>query len=144
MSHSRPHPSPAARIACGAIGAMLVAGCPALDQQSLREPNRPVSASDALRIVDGDAVRGRALVAEHGCTACHAFPGRRGPLAHVGPPLERFALRTNIGGSLPNRPEQLVRFVMDAPREIPGTGMPDLDVDETDARHIAAYLYTLR
>jgi cytochrome c2 len=124
--------------------AASLAGCPALDLRELREPHRPVRAEDARRVVDGDPARGRALVAEHGCTACHAFPGRRGPTAHVGPPLERFALRTNIGGSLPNRPEQLVRFVMDAPREIPGTGMPDLDVDEPDARHIAAYLYTLR
>jgi hypothetical protein len=126
------------------IAAAALAGCPWLDQRALREPDRPVAANDALRVVGGDAARGRALVVEHGCTACHALPGRHGPTAHVGPPLERFARRTNIGGSLPNRPEHLVRFVMNAPREIPGTGMPDLDVGEAEARDIAAYLYTLR
>lgn len=101
-------------------------------------------AGAAQRVVDGDPARGRALLARHACTSCHALPGERQPVAHVGPPLTQFARRTNIGGSLPNEPEVLVRFIMDAPQALPGTAMPDLAVDEADARDIAALLYTLR
>lgn len=96
------------------------------------------------RVVDGDAARGRALLTTHACTSCHALPGERQPAAHVGPPLTQFARRTNIGGSLPNEPEMLVRFIMNAPQALPGTAMPDLAVDEAEARDIAALLYTLR
>lgn len=96
------------------------------------------------RVLGGEPAQGRALLARHACTTCHAIPGERQPAAHVGPPLTHFARRTNIGGSLPNQPEVLVRFLMNAPQELPGTGMPNLALDEAEARHIAALLYTLQ
>jgi cytochrome c1 len=52
--------------------------------------------------------------------------------------------RAYIVGELPNTPENLMRWVR-RPQEInPHTAMPDTGVTEEDARHIAAYLYTLR
>lgn len=111
---------------------------------SLRSSWQPVTREDAREIADADAQRGRVLIVQHGCVSCHEFPRQKAPRAHVGPPLTRFALRTNIGGSLPNQPEQLVRFLMNAPAELPGTGMPDLALDLADARDVAAYLYTLK
>lgn len=98
----------------------------------------------AHRVVDGDPERGRRLLTTYACTTCHLIPGERAPAAHVGPPLVRFARRTNIGGSLPNQSDMLVRFIMNAPQTLPGTGMPDLDINESEARDIAALLYTLR
>jgi cytochrome c len=121
---------------------VLLTGCEEIDR--LRSTWQPVSPQEARVVPDGDATRGRLLVRQHGCINCHELPGYRAPAAHVGPPLTRFALRTNIGGSLPNQPEQLVRFVMDAPAELPGTGMPDLDITRDEASDVAAYLYTLR
>lgn len=105
----------------------------------------PLLPAGATRqVVDGVPERGRFLLTSHACTTCHALPGEAQPAAHVGPPLTQFGRRTNIGGSLPNEPEILVRFIMNAPRVLPGTAMPDLSVNEADARHIAALLYTLR
>jgi cytochrome c1 len=89
------------------------------------------------------ADRGRAVIAAIGCGACHAIPGVPGPDGTVGPPLDGFARRSLIAGSLPNRPEVLVRFVADAPALLPETGMPDLPLSDQEARDVAAYLYTL-
>lgn len=128
---------------CAAVPVLLLGGC-GEDLARLRNSYATVGLEDTRRIVDGDAARGRGLLPAHGCPACHAIPGFKGPAAAVGPPLHGFARRTNIGGVLPNRPEDLVRFVMDAPREIPNTAMPDLAVTEPEARDIAAFLYTLQ
>ncbi len=46
-------------------------------------------------------------------------------------------------GTLSNEPDNLIRWIM-GPRAIePGTVMADVGVDETVARDMAAYLYTL-
>jgi cytochrome c1 len=60
-----------------------------------------------------------------------------------GPPLTGFAGRGVIAGSVPNTPDTLMRWLQDPPAVKPGTLMPALGVSETDARDIAAYLYTL-
>lgn len=98
----------------------------------------------ARRVVDGDPALGRALLARHACATCHVVPGERAPTGHVGPPLAQFARRTNIAGHAPNEPEVLVRFLMNPPQVVPGTAMPNLQVTEPEARHIAALLYTLQ
>lgn len=91
----------------------------------------------------GDAERGRALMAQYQCGACHRVPevaGARGELA-VG--LEGFGRRSYIAGQLPNRPATLERWIM-APRSLlPGATMPSLGVTARDARDIAAYLQGL-
>jgi cytochrome c len=70
--------------------------------------------------------------------------GVSGANGHVGPPLTQFAKRRYIAGSLTNTPENLIRWLMDPPAIEPGTDMPDLGLNETVARHIAAYLSTLK
>lgn len=112
--------------------------------RALGNPRAVVAPEIMHRVVDGDPERGRRLLATYACTTCHLIPGERAPAAHVGPPLMRFARRTNIGGSLPNQPDMLVRFIMNAPQALPGTGMPNLEINEAEARDIAAMLYTLR
>lgn len=62
----------------------------------------------------------------------------------VGPPLNGWSRRVYIAGNLPNRPEQLVRWLREPQAIEPGTAMPDLNVTEADARDMAAYLYSLR
>lgn len=133
-------------VAAHALAVGMLAACgeagQALRSRANAHPVVPQGA--ALRVVAGDPARGRELLTRHGCTACHAVPGEQSPNAHAGPPLTQFARRTNIGGTLPNHPEQLVRFIMNSPGELPGTGMPNLAVSEDEARHIAALLYTWR
>lgn len=126
-----------------AAAAVMLAGCErgeGLRSLGNENPTIPLQASRLVQ--GGEAARARPLLAEHACVTCHAIPGERPPAAYVGPALGQFARRTNIAGSLPNRPETLVRFIMNAPRELPGTGMPDLQVSEAHARDIAALLYT--
>jgi len=97
-------------------------------------------------VFSGDAVRGRALVASgaYGCAACHDIPGIRAPRGIVGPPLRGLAQRGFIAGELPNTPDVLVAFLRDPSSLVPATGMPNVGLTVEDARHIAAYLYTLR
>ena len=96
------------------------------------------------RAADGDPAHGAELIASQGCGSCHQVPGVDGADGRVGPPLDGFAERTYIAGELTNTFDNLVQWIMD-PQEIePGTAMPDLGIDEEQARDLAAYLYTLR
>lgn len=130
---------------CAAALALATAcGEPPAALRHLSDVHSSVDPATARRVVGGDAQRGAALLDGHACTQCHIVPGAVAPRASVGPPLLHFARRTNIGGALPNQPEQLVRFLMNAPLELPGTAMPDLALTEAQARDLAAFLYTLQ
>jgi mono/diheme cytochrome c family protein len=99
---------------------------------------------DPQTILGADAERGRHIIAAVDCGVCHRIPGIPGAHGIVGPSLANFAMRRFIGGVAPNRPSVLVRWVKDAPSIAPRTGMPELPLGEDEARHVAAYLYTLR
>lgn len=91
----------------------------------------------------GKASEAAAAMREYGCGSCHTIPGVRGADALVGPPLTAWSRRHYVAGRVANEPDALVRWILD-PRSIkPGTAMPNLDVRDTDARNIAAYLFTL-
>ena len=75
-----------------------------------------------LRVTGGDAERGLHLVRQYQCGACLGY----------------------IAGRIPNQPANLVRWLQDPPALKPDTAMPSLGVSEEEARHMAAYLYTLR
>jgi cytochrome c2 len=100
---------------------------------------------DDKHVDDGDPVRGRAIVTKgaYGCTTCHAVPEVKAPRGVVGPPLDGMARRSFIAGRLPNKPGVLVAFLQDPPALVPETGMPNVGLRLEDARHVAAYLYTL-
>lgn len=96
-----------------------------------------------LRIVGGDAARGRIVITEHGCGACHVIPGITGAVAWVGPPLMQWARRGYVGGSQSNTPENLVAFLRNPQALSPGSAMPALGLSEAEARDAATYLYTI-
>lgn len=81
---------------------------------------------------------------EFGCGGCHTIPGVDGASGMVGPPLASWSRRSYIAGNLPNTPENLIRWVMDPHVVEPGTAMPDVGLEEQQARDVAAYLYTLQ
>ncbi len=92
----------------------------------------------------GDVERGKTAIYQYACVTCHKIPGVVGADKPVGPPLDRIATRVFIAGTLPNTPENMIRWLR-APLEVnPKTAMPDLRVTERDAWDIAAYLYTLK
>jgi cytochrome c2 len=92
----------------------------------------------------GSIERGAAVMRNRDCGSCHVIPGIVGADGLVAPPLTRMARRNFIAGRVPNRPEMMVRWLM-RPYEVdPMTAMPDLGLDEREARDVMAYLYTLR
>jgi cytochrome c2 len=96
----------------------------------------------AAQVAEGDPDRGEAMFIEYGCGSCHALKNVRTATGMVGPPLDGVALRTIIGGHLANNPPNMEEWIRDPQQISPGTAMPDLNVGETDARDITAFLYT--
>jgi cytochrome c len=92
----------------------------------------------------GNPDRGGEVIRARRCGACHVIPGIRGAHGVVAPPLTQFALRTYIGGEVPNTPQNLVRWIRDPHEVEPRTAMPNLGLSDPEARDVAAYLYTLR
>jgi cytochrome c2 len=101
-------------------------------------------AREASRLTGGDPARGRVLMRTYGCQSCHTIPGVVGADGQVGPPLAGIAGRSYIGGVLVNAPDNMIRWILDPKSVDPLTAMPNVGVTRSDARHIAAYLYTLR
>ncbi|MFW7341579.1 cytochrome c [Pollutimonas sp. H1-120] len=131
-------PSPIARRAAmllGMIVLLLLTGC--------GEKRPPLSPRGQASQLGADVMRGRQLIADYGCVACHTIEGVKGPVSRVGPPLKDMALRAYVGGVLPNTPENLVRWLLDPPAVDPRTAMPDMGMSVADAKDIAAYLLTL-
>lgn len=118
------------RSAAAVTAAFVLAGCSSLGATPARSA-----------VEGGDAARGEQAIAEYGCGTCHAIPGVPGADGRVGPRLHDFENQVYIAGQLPNRPEELIRWIQDPQSIEPGTAMPDMDVTEQDARDIAAYLY---
>lgn len=106
---------------------------------------QPVSADPLVE-------RGRALVAQKGCVACHAIDGYAGGVA-VGnpdfPSLTNFGLRTTVGAAIAdNTPENLAAWLRDPQAMKPGNYMPTLwSADdpnrEDEIEAIVAYLLSL-
>lgn len=91
----------------------------------------------------GDPDLGAALIRDTGCGTCHQIPGIRTADGLVGPPLTHMARRVYIAGVLPNTPENMLGWLQDPQAIVPGNAMPDVGLSDEDARHVAAYLYTL-
>jgi cytochrome c2 len=105
---------------------------------------READAREAAAMTGGDPSRGPDLLRKYGCQTCHTVPGVVGANGLVGPPLAGIASRSYIAGVLPNAPDNMLRWIRD-PRGVDAkTAMPNTGVTPSDARHIAAYLYTLR
>lgn len=92
----------------------------------------------------GNPQHGRQLIVHYGCGSCHTIPGIRTARGVVGPPLYFFGRRTMIAGELPNSTENLIRWLRNPPAVEPKTAMPNLGLNEQQARDMAAYLDSLQ
>lgn len=92
----------------------------------------------------GDPTAGAVALQRYGCHTCHVIPGVRNANSLAGPPLTAWAERSYIAGKLPNEAVHLIEWLRFPQQIEPGTAMPDMGVTAEDARHMAAYLYTLR
>jgi cytochrome c len=98
----------------------------------------------AQQITGGNVTAGEALVQRYGCGGCHAIGHVAGPNGKVGPALDGIAGRAEIAGHLANQPANMMLWLRFPQKVAPGNGMPDQGITPDEARHIAAYLYTLR
>lgn len=96
------------------------------------------------KVPGGDPERGAVALQTYGCGACHAIPGVPGAVAYVGPPLDAWAERHYIAGTLLNTPDNLIIWLREPQSVEADTAMPNLGITEQDARDMSAYLYTLR
>lgn len=94
------------------------------------------------REVSGES--SKILFQQYACHSCHVIDDVVGPKTRVGPPLTDWSRRAYIAGVLPNTAENLAYFIRQPHVVAPGTLMPDLDVAESHARQMAAYLMSLR
>ena len=92
----------------------------------------------------GDASRGRQLVAQYACTACHVIPGTNGK-GTLGPSLAGVASRAKISmDTVQNTPANLRRFIQTPQALNPESSMPPIGLPDADAQDITAFLLTLR
>jgi mono/diheme cytochrome c family protein len=87
------------------------------------------------------AERGEIVLRQYACHACHRIDGVVGPDTNVGPALVDWRSRRFIAGTLPNTPENLVRWIVDPADVSPNTLMPDLGVTDAHARDMADFLF---
>ena len=104
---------------------------------------REAPAVPRVAVAGGNANEGRELLAQYGCGSCHTIPGVRGASGKVGPPLNNIADRAFLAGRIRNQQDSLILWIINPQGIDPRTAMPNLGVSMVDARHIAAYLYTL-
>ena len=123
-----------------ALGTVLL-GAAALAGEQFQE-QRQLQAK-AAAMTSGDPEDGRLLIQSHGCGGCHQIPGVLQARGKVGPPLSGIASRAYIAGRLRNTPDHLMLWVENAKAVAPRPAMPEGGVDASEARDIAAYLYTL-
>ena len=83
-------------------------------------------------------------IQRYGCGSCHNIPGVNGAVGVVGPTLDHFGSHSFIAGHFSNEPDNLIAWIMHPQEMLPNNAMPDMNVSESSARDIAAYLYTLK
>lgn len=87
---------------------------------------------------------GANLIQHYGCGSCHMIPGINGADGLVGPPLTHWGRRSYIAGMMPNNPDNLTFWVQHPQKVVPGVDMPEMGIDDQEARAIAAYLDTIQ
>jgi cytochrome c len=99
--------------------------------------------SGATLNFQGDAKRGKTLIAEYGCGNCDLIPKVAGADGNVGPPLLHLATRVYIAGFVRNSPENMAVWLQDPQKILPGNAMPAMGISQKDSRDITAFLYSL-
>ena len=123
-------------IAALALGGLVVSG------HTYRSIGTPPTMSIAHQ-ASGDAELGEYFFQAYGCTACHVNHPLSASRGDVGPSLVNFSNQLMIAGVLPNNEANLIHYLQVPQDVVPGSAMLDLNVGEYEARHLAAYLYTL-
>lgn len=130
------------RFVAALLGAAALAAAASLLVQRQETKHADAAAATAMTH-GGDPEAGRIAFRTYGCGACHEVKGQLAQDGQTGPSLDKVGARAFLAGRLANQPDQMIRWIRHPQSVEPGNGMPDMGVGETDARDIAAYLYTL-
>jgi cytochrome c oxidase subunit II len=106
----------------------------------LAAQGRPAGAPGA-----GAAAQGARLFrSANACSGCHTIRGT-GAQGRIGPDLTHVASRMTLAAAtLPNRPDELLRWIRDPQHVKPGAKMPGLAFSDAQFRDLAAYLEGLK
>lgn len=113
----------------GLLGAVTLVGCD--------EPRDK-------RVAVGDPEAGEVIVVRQACGYCHTIPDIPNSNGQVGPTLAHFASRRLVAGLLPNTPAGLVQWLRFPQAVLEDNAMPNMGLNDQQARDVAAYLYTLK
>jgi cytochrome c1 len=97
----------------------------------------------AVEKTGGDPDAGKAAMTRYACNECHNIPGVESSRATGGPSLAHWNTRQLIAKRWPNTPDNVIRWIEDPRSLVDTTYMPNMGVQEKEARDLAAYLYTL-
>ena len=90
------------------------------------------------------ALAGQHLFVADQCASCHTIRGTSASYGTVGPDLTHLATRTTLAAlTIPNKPSELERWILNPQSIKPGDRMPDLGLSRQDASQIVAYLDSL-
>jgi cytochrome c1 len=118
--------------------AIAVATGAAWQWQSSRSQTRDV----AHAMTDGDASQAPVWIRRYGCGGCHTIPGITGADGKVGAPLQNLRERVYIAGVVPNTADNLVQWIVNPQSFSSQTAMPATGISESEARDVAAFLYS--
>jgi mono/diheme cytochrome c family protein len=110
-------------------------------------PAAPAAGGAAPAASGADA---QALITKYGCGGCHTISTVPGAVGTIGPNLSKEAAEPKIPrstGNLDNTPENLQKWIFNAPAVKAGIAMPNFSsvgMTEADAKTIADYLETLK
>jgi len=141
------HWASAWRVASPIVAALVLlstAGCAATPVPS-RAPTESAAVAPlrAAPGVPGDPNAGRTLFATKGCAGCHTLQHVPTANGAVGPNLTNVVLRPTLGGDrIENTAENMARWIMDPPGMKSGATMPNLGLNQQEARDIAAFLFS--
>lgn len=87
--------------------------------------------------------KGKQLIKQYGCASCHYIPNISSSYSTVGPPLTAWAKRKYISGEFINTPKTLAEWIIKPSSFDDDTLMPDLNIKDSEAWDMAAYLFSL-
>jgi len=87
---------------------------------------------------------GEQIFTRQACSSCHTIRGTRAQ-GTIGPDLTHLAGRRTLAAlTIPNRPDQLARWIADPQHAKPGNKMPGLQLTRPQLHALVAYLESLR
>lgn len=95
----------------------------------------------AEALTGGDLALAPPIFRRYGCVGCHSIPGIPGADGKVGGQLVGLSDQVYIGGVANNTADNLVAWIVSPQQFSPRSAMPATGITETEARHLAAYLY---